>query len=364
MTTTTVWRNQKFNNIISVVGLFIMMLVTPTVGQAPSTAEDTSAASDWTVPRTSWGHPDFQGVWTSDAEYGIPLERPAELGDRGLISEEDLAERLNEAEQRARLEFADRSALSPEEKADVPPRLPFGPVGDGPDHWFELGKAVSARSSLIVDPKDGRIPPVTPGAQRRVVDPRSVVGNERGVGSQGTGPFNGPEDYHLSDRCITRGLPNTWFPQVYNNGFQIVQHPDHVAILYERLHEHRIIPLKGQLHLDKSVSQWMGDSRGHWEGDTLVVDVTNFGSKTTYKRSSHGLHLVERYTRVDEDTVIVETTIDDPTTWTNPWTVRITGKRDANYWQIFEYACHEANYSLSNMLSAARAHDAKTEESP
>ena len=165
----------------------LLMLATVSAsGQVPSAvAAGVSAAADWVVPRTPWGHPDLQGIWTSDEEFGIPLERPP----------------------------------------------------------------------------DGRIPPQTPGAQLRVVDPRTVVGFETGVGSKGRGPFNGPEDYDLAERCITRGLPNTWFPQVYNNGFQIVQHPDYVAVLYERLHEHRIIPLDGRAHLPAAVSQWMGDSR-------------------------------------------------------------------------------------------------------
>ena len=347
----------RWAGLICTAGL-VSLAAMPASGQVPSAAAGSAGEADWVAPLTPWGHPDLEGIWTSDEEYGIPLERPVELGHHATIRDEELAARLTEAEQRARLEFADRSSLTDTERADLPPELPFGPVGDGPEHWFELGNAVSPRSSLVVDPPDGRIPPPTPGAELRVVDPGSIVGFETGVGSKGKGPFNGPEDFDLADRCITRGLPNTWFPQVYNNGFQIVQHPDHVVILYERLHEHRIISLDGRPHLSSGVTQIMGDSRGRWEGDTLVVDVTNFGV-TTYKGSNNGLHLVERYTRVDADTVIVETTISDPTTWTGQWTVRITGKSDPNYWQIFEYACHEANYSLSNMLSAARAEEAK-----
>ena len=345
---------------VSVVAALAAALPAP--AQVPG--DGGAATSDWTVPLTPWGHPDFEGVWTSDEEFGIPLERPEALGTRTTLTDEALAVRARTAEQRARLEFADRSALTAEEKADLPPDLlSHSPVGDGPEHWFELGKAVSPRSSLIVAPENGRIPPFTPGARLRVIDPSTIAGFETGVGSKGSGPFNGPEDFDLAERCITRGLPNTWFPQVYNNGFQIVQHPDHVAILYERLHEHRIIPLDGRPHLRSEVRQIMGDSRGRWEGDTLVVEVTNFGP-TTYKGSSAGLHLVERYRRVDADTITVDITLEDPTTWTAPWTARITGKRDPRYWQIFEYACHEANYSLSNMLSGARAEEGKKGRGP
>ena len=318
-----------------------------------------AGASDWEAPRTPWGHPDLEGVWSSDEEFGVPLERPEALGARATLPDDALEQRTRAAEQRARLEFADRSTLTEAERADLPPvLLQHNPVGDGPEHWFELGKAISPRSSLIVAPENGRIPPLTPGARLRVIDPSTIAGFETGVGSKGGGPFHGPEDYDLAERCITRGLPNTWIPQVYNNGFQIVQHPDHVAILYERLHEHRIIPLDDRPHVSPAVRQIMGDSRGRWEGDTLVVEVTNFGP-TTYKGSNVGLRLTERYRRVDADTLIVDTTLEDPTTWTAPWTMRITGKRDPGYWQIFEYACHEANYSLSNMLSAARAEEAR-----
>src|SRR5207244_13031250 len=161
-------------------------------------------------------------------------------------------------------------------------------------------------------------------------------GGER-AGSTGKGPFNGPEDLSLADRCITRGLPTTWFPQVYNNGFQIVQSPDHVAVFYERLHEARVIPLNRRSHPSPNMQQWMGDSYGRFEGETLVVDVTNFGSQTSFRRSTETLHLIERYTRVDAQTVRVEVTIDDPATWTRPWTVAVTGKKDAAYSVIYEY---------------------------
>ena len=168
------------------------------------------------------------------------------------------------------------------------------------------------------------------------------------------GPLDGPEDFNLGERCITRGLPHTWFPSVYNNGFQIVQSPGHVAIVYERLHEHRLIPLDGRTPLTAGIRQWFGDSRGYWDGDTLVVEVTNFSDRTNYKGAGATLRLVERYTRIDADTIEVAITIDDPATWTRSWTFMMTGKRDPTYWQIFEYACQEANYGLSNILSIQR----------
>ena len=205
----------------------------------------------------------------------------------------------------------------------------------------------------MIDPPNGRIPPYTAEAQKRVVR----AGTELGFvgGSFGKGPYNGPEDLALTDRCITRGLPQTWFPSEYNNGFQIVQSADYVTIFYERLHEARVIPLDGRPHLTGQVRQWIGDSRGRWDGNTLVVDVSNFGEQTAFRKSSSTLHLTERYTRADADTVRVEVTVDDPSTWARPWTFAVTGKTDPAYWQIFEYACHEGNYGMRNMLSGARA---------
>ena len=321
----------------------------PVASQTPASATGTAAAaSDWKVPRTSWGHPDLQGVWTTDAEVSVPLERSREFGERAFLTEGELAARSELEKKLVRDDPAERDPLR------------YGPVGDGPVHWFEWGKHPSTRTSLIVDPPDGRIPPWTAEAQARVVDGRRVIGygGER-AGSLGQGPFNGPEDLSLADRCITRGLPTTWFPQVYNNGFQIVQSPDHVAVFYERLHEARVIPLNRRSHPSPNVQQWMGDSYGRFEGETLVVDVTNFGSQTSFRRSTETLHLIERYTRVDAQTLRVEVTIDDPATWTRPWTVAVTGKKDAAYSVIYEYACHEGNYSLANILKAARADEKK-----
>lgn len=273
----------------------------------------------------------------------MPFERPKELGERTRLTAAELAARAALEQKLSRDDPNDRD------------RFRLGPVGDGPEHWFEWGSQPSARTSLIIDPPDGRIPPLTPGAQARPVITGRVVGYGERAGSTAGGPFNSHEDLSLADRCITRGLPNIWFPQVYNNGFQIFQTRDYVAILYERLHELRIVPLDGRAHLTPRVRQWIGDSRGHFEGDTLVVDVTNFSDKTAFRRSGDQLHLTERYTRVDADTVRIEVTMTDPTTWARPWTAAVTGKRDPQYDRILEYACHEGNYSVPNILAGARA---------
>ena len=292
--------------------------------------------------RTPWGDPDLQGIWDTDALRSVPLERPAAFGERAVLTAEELAARAATEGVRA----VDDRESRPEGVRDLLRT---------PAHWDEWSDEPSARTSLVVDPPDGRIPPLTPGARLRPDDPSTTIGFAGG--SFGDGPFDGPEDYNPIDRCITRGLPNTWFPSLYNNGFQIVQSRDHVAVLYERLHEHRIIPLEGRAPLDAGIRTWFGDSRGRWEGDTLVVEVTNFSDRTNYRGAGATLRLVERYRRLDADTVRVAITVDDPATWTAPWTAVVEGKRDPAYWQIFEYACHEGNYNMTFMLEAARAAD-------
>jgi hypothetical protein len=303
--------------------------------------QPSAQGSNPSVPKTPWGHPDLQGVWTSDEEIGVPLERPVELGTKAVLTEEEYRKRVETLKKRYQDNKEDRGREVGNEQAAV--------------HWYEGGQKISYRTSLVIDPPDGRIPPYTADAEKRVVK----KGTELGFvgGSFGKGPYDGPEDLALTDRCITRGLPQTWFPSEYNNGFQIVQSKDTVTIWYERLHEARVIPIDGRPHLPARVRQWLGDSRGRWEGDTLVVDVTNFSDNTTFRKSSSTLRLTERYTRVDRDTVRVEVTIDDPTTWTKPWTIAVTGKKDPAYWQIQEYACHEGNYGMRNMLSASRAEE-------
>ena len=321
-----------------------LLCLSPAVVEAQAAGEETATTAAEAF-RTPWGDPDLQGVWTTDVLRPVPLQRPEELGEQAVLSAEEQAERR-----------ADEARLLRDDKAEVPRReFPDG----GPSHWYEYPEDPSERTSLIVDPPNGRLPPFTQGAQLRTIDPGTQVSFFGGSYDSST-PKHGPEDFNLNDRCISRGLPNTWVPSIYNNGFQIVQHPNHVVIVYERMHEYRIIPLDRSDPLDPDVRLWLGDSRGRWEGDTLVVEVKNFSDQTTYRRSGANRRLTERYTRVDAETVRVEFTVDDPTTWTSPWTAVVEGKRDPNYWQIFEYACHEGNIQLGFMISASRAeHEAE-----
>ena len=325
------------NRCLAPAGVVVIVAAVALLVPVHAAAQNGSGSGNgWTAPRTPWGDPDLQGVWTTDWERPVPFERSTELGERVELTSEEAAER------------AGLSLATSEERQKTRPLAE--PVQPG--IWFEFGKVISPRTSLVIDPPDGRIPPLTLGAQTRQIEPSTRLGFVGG--SMGGGPYNGPEDLNLADRCITRGLPQTWQPSAYGNGFQIVQSPGYVALLFERLHEHRIIPLDGRSPLTPGIGQIFGDSRGHWDGDTLVVEVTNFGDVTNYRGSGATRRLVERYTRVDDDTVRVEVTIDDPATWTKPWTMVVNGIRDPDYWQIFEYACHEGNYGMTNMLEAAR----------
>ena len=324
-----------------------MILVAVTVatrdGGAQAPGEKATSKSASKVPRTPWGHPDLQGVWTTDSEIGVPIERPVELGEKAEFTDDEFKKRQAAIKRKYEDNREDRQVRNqPSTEA-------------GPEHWYEGGKFASRRTSLIIDPPNGRIPEYTAEGKARVVP----KGTELGFvgGSFGKGPYDGPEDLALVDRCITRGLPQTWFPSEYNNGFQIVQSEDFVTVYFERLHEARVIPLDGRPHLASSLRQLMGDSRARWEGDTLVIEVTNFGDLTNFRKSGPGRRLVERITRIDQDTVRVEVTIIDPTTWTRPWTFAVTGRKDPDYWMIYEYACHEGNYGMRNMLSASRAQE-------
>ena len=216
-----------------------------------------------------------------------------------------------------------------------------------PPWWLDYGRSVvgTRRSSLVVDPSDGRIPALTADAQMRAA--------ERRTASRGRGPADSPEDRTLWERCITRGLPEGMLPAGYNNNVQFVQTPGYVVIVSEMIHDARIVPIDGRPHAPAAIRSWLGDSRGRWEGNSLVVETTNFSPKTNFRGAGENLRLVERFTRIDHDTIEYRFTVEDPGTWTRPWTVTYPLVKSDG--RIYEYACHEANYGLQNILKNARA---------
>jgi hypothetical protein len=301
---------------------------------AAHSADALKVPKNWTPQRTPWGDPDLQGTFTNGDEYGTPLERPERFAGRRL---EDIKGQ----------ELAEVRRLELQQVIDA---LPGGRVR-GPDEWWvqNLRLGLGSQAWLVVDPSDGRIPALTPEAQRRVRTTRvrsSFVG----------GPFNGPEDLGLLDRCISRSVPGSMIPVMYGNTYEIVQAPGFVVIVYEIIHEARVIPLDGRPHLGPSIRQHMGDARGHWEGDSLVVETTNFTAEAAYRQSNAAtLRVVERFTRTAPARISWTATIDDPTTWTRPWTLGMPLTADRQPVMAFE--CHEGNYGLRNILSAARAED-------
>jgi len=307
----------------------VAVIAPPAVGQAP---QKTTVSKSWTPPRTSDGKPDLQGVWTNVTI--TPLERPAELKDKAVFTPAEAAQYEKDVVQRNNADRRDGSA-----EADV------GRAYN--NFWYDRGTKVipALRTSLIVDPPDGRIPPLTPAAQQRVAAQAEA---------RRLHPADGPEDRALTERCIlwpTAGPP--MLPGPYNNNYQIVQGPGFVAISVEMIHDVRIIPTDGSPHLPSNVRQWMGDSRGHWEGNTLVVDTTNFTGKTTFRGSDESLHLIERFTRTGPDIILYEFKVDDPASFTKPWSAQVPMiKMDG---PLVEYACHEGNYAMAGMLGGARA---------
>ena len=286
----------------------------------------------WTHPRTAWGDPDLEGVWTSDNNFSIPLERPPEVANKEFLDGPELDAAL-----------AKRAQL-------IAAVADGGAVGAGPSHWYENLTAKSRRSSLIIDPKNGRLPALTSEARARAAAEQAA--------RAGRGPADSWEDRSLWDRCITVGLPAVMFPTGYNNNVQILQAPGYITITHEMMHDTRIIPLDGSAHLSSRIRQYMGDSRARWEGTTLVVDVTNFHANTNYRGSRDTLHLIERYTRTASDQLRYEVTIDDPKTYVRPFKVAFPITQEPGY-QNFEYACHEGNNAMFNSLSGARAQEKK-----
>jgi hypothetical protein len=303
----------------------------------------TLTAADYKAPKAPWGEPDLQGVWSTAAELGVPFERNAAFGDRQLLTDDEFAQRLKQTAS----QLASDSAEFNIETADTANAGAVGSATSPPPHWLERSES-SRRTSLVIDPPDGRIPPMTDDGRRRQAG---------APGAGGNGPFDGPEQTGMYVRCIARGVPTSIFPAVYNANTRIAQGPGYVAITYEMIHDTRIIPTDSRPHLPSTIRQLFGDSRAHWDGDTLVVDVTNFTGRLPYRGSSDALHLTERYRRMDRDLVRYEVTVDDPKTWTRPWTAALDMKRQPG--GMFEYACHEGNYALRNILTGSRAADKK-----
>jgi hypothetical protein len=283
------------------------------------------------------GHPDLQGVWTSASV--VPLERPAELNGKEFYTPQEAAANMKKV-----------LGISSWERLG----------GQAPEHYnmsqygLDLSQAKIAptlRTSLIIGP-DGRIPPYTAEAKKRLADRAA-----RNRGHQ----FDSYENRPLQERCIlyaSEGPPMT--PWTFNSNLQIVQDSGHVAILQEMIHSTRVIPTDGSAHLPARIRQWMGDSRGHWEGETLVVDTTNFSDRTSFHGSTENLHLIERFTRVDAGTLLYEFTVEDPATWVRPWTAQVTLTQIDS--PIFEFACHEGNEGVANTLRGARASERAAEK--
>jgi len=319
-------------------------------GSNSQPATDSAAADTGTykVPRTSWGDPDLQGIWPGTAMVGVPMQRDEKLGLRNFLTEEEFTAREAQFAKQAEQDNAD---FDLEHAGETPGGDVGGPVSP-PPHWLERGKP-QYQASLIVDPPNGRMPPLTDAATQR----QAALRKER----EGRGPADSYTDRSLYDRCITRALVGSLTPAIYNAGNEIVQSPGYVVIRNEMIHEARMVPLDGQPRIGGEIKQWLGDSRGHWEGDTLVVETTNFTDRTNVgsARHSEALKTTERYTRVDANTLDLKITIEDPQTWTGPWTLELPLLRDDGY-GMYEYACHEGNLAMFNILSGARADERAT----
>jgi len=326
------------SGVVSAVGILIQLPAPPAAAQSAAAAKKTaSPKSAWTPPRTPFGDPDLQGIW-SNASI-IPLERPAELAGKARLTPEEMAAYEATVFHRSSRD-ATRAA---------------GQVGTYNDFWWDADskRAPNFHTSLIVDPPDGRVPPLTPEAQRRAAADRAYARQH---------PADGPEDRPLMDRCLLFPMTGPpMLPSFYDNhqygpltvNYQFVQTPGYVTILVEVNHDVRVIPLDNRPHVPQNVRLWLGDPRGHWEGNTLVVDSTNFTGKTKFRGADENLHLIERFTRKAPDLLLYEFSVDDPTAFTKPWKGEIP--MIASDGPLFEHACHEGNYGLAGILGGARA---------
>ena len=314
----------------------LMYLAGPT---HEASAQGRRDAAAWTG-RTPWGDPDLQGEWTAEGEYGVPFERPPQFGTRPFLTDEEYAKRLEDVRIRDERDLAPVDVLSG--KVDAP----NAPI----PHWCEYN-TTSRRTSLVIDPPNGRLPPRTPTA--------GPVPVQRCGSLQRGEPCDSYQDYGLGVRCIVHGggFPDAMFPAVYNANLRILQAPGIAAITYELIHDTRVIPIEASSGRDApalspAIRMYMGAARGHWDGTTLVVETTNLKAHT--RGASSGLRLVERFTRTGPDAIQYQVTFDDPATWSAPWTAALDLKARPDDAGVFEYACHEGNYGMRYMLSASR----------
>ena len=304
---------------------------------APLAAQTANAVKTWTPPKTADGVPDLQGVYSNAT--AVPFERPRNLGAKEFYTEEEMAERTKAA----------AAAAAARANAEADPNIVHYDLGQ-----FGLNQRVTAatnRTSQIVG-AEGTMPPLLPAAQARVAAKQAAARGHN---------FDDAQHRGLSERCIMWG--NEGPPMLspgYNSDLQIVQGPGYVAILQEMIHDTRVVPTDGSAHMPSNVRLWMGDSRGHWEGNTLVVDTTNFTDQTAFRNSSKDLHVIEKFTRTGDNTVLYQFTVEDPSTWAKPWSAEVTWEKINN--PIYEYACQEGNYGLANILSGARADEKKAAE--
>jgi hypothetical protein len=309
-------------------------------------------AEGFVQPKTPWGDPDIQGFWPGVEMAGVPLQRPTRFGTRNVLTDEEFAQRARDIKSEDDSLVAEIDVFTADVTTPCVIRCPTSPQ----PHWQETGKP-SRQASHIIDPADGRQPPLSPEGQARQTSAQAEARarQERLQGREADTYL----DRSLYDRCITRGLLGSILPTIYNNGNEIVQGPGYVVIRHEMIHEARVVPLDGRGGLAAGITSYLGDSRGRWEGNTLVVVTRNFNGMTGVAgngggRSSRRLTITERFTMLDADTLQYTATIDDPGTWTRPWTLSFPWKREPVY-GMFEYACHEGNYAMRNMLSASRA---------
>lgn len=315
-------------SILAVLTALVLVASVSAAGQTPPTAK-----AAYTPPRTPDGRPDLQGIWNNSTM--TPLERPAELAGKEFFTPEEVVAYEKQVLQQSNADRRDGGA-----DADV------GRAYN--EFWRDRGPVVATRrTSLIVDPRDGRIPALTPEAQKR---------NAARAQYRKLHPADGPEDRPLAERCLlwnSAGPP--MLPVGYNSNYQIIQSPGYVVIHIEMIHDARIIPIDGRPHLPSGVRQWLGDSRGRWEGNTLVVETTNFTGKTAFRGASEKMRLIERFTRAAQNMLLYEFTVEDEASFTKPWTAQIPMMKTEG--PLFEYACHEGNYGLTNVLAGTRAEE-------